>query len=54
MRAIFLALGRGVPAGAHPGPQSALDVAPTAARLLGIEPPKSCEGRPIEAIGAPR
>lgn len=53
MRAVFLALGRGVPAGAKQGPVRALDVAPTVTRLLGIEPPKSCEGRPIEGILAP-
>ena len=54
MRAIFLALGRGVPAGARTGPVAALDVAPTVSRLLGIEPPRSCEGKPIEPIGAGR
>jgi predicted AlkP superfamily pyrophosphatase or phosphodiesterase len=53
MRAMFLALGRGVPAGARIGPTSNLDVAPTAARLLGIEPPRSCEGKPIPEIQPP-
>jgi len=53
MRAIFLALGRGVPAGARTGPVAALDVAPTVTRLLGIEPPRSCEGQPIETILRP-
>jgi predicted AlkP superfamily pyrophosphatase or phosphodiesterase len=48
MRAIFLALGRGVPAGLRTGPVAALDVAPTAARLLGIEPPRGCEGKPLD------
>jgi arylsulfatase A-like enzyme len=50
MGGIFLALGRGVPAGARPGRVRALDVAPTAARLLGIAPPADCEGTPIPAI----
>ena len=53
MRGIFLATGRGVPAGVRSGDVAALDVAPTAARLLGIEPPRGCEGRPIEAIVPP-
>jgi arylsulfatase A-like enzyme len=53
MRGIFLAIGRGVPAGARLGPVDSLDVAPTAARLLGIEPPKGCEGRPLEAVAPP-
>ena len=53
MHGIFLALGRGVPAGARTGEQRALDVAPTAARLLGIDPPQGCEGHPIEAIVPP-
>jgi predicted AlkP superfamily pyrophosphatase or phosphodiesterase len=53
MRGILLALGRGVPAGARIGPTRNLDVAPTAARLLGIQPPRDCEGRPIEAIAPP-
>jgi predicted AlkP superfamily pyrophosphatase or phosphodiesterase len=54
MRGIFLAVGRGVPAGVRSGDVRALDVAPTAARLLGIEPPAGCEGRPVEAIVPPR
>jgi hypothetical protein len=53
MRGIFLAAGRGVPAGVRSGDVRSLDVAPTVARLLGIEPPRSCEGRPIEAIAPP-
>jgi predicted AlkP superfamily pyrophosphatase or phosphodiesterase len=53
MRGVLLALGRGVPAGARIGPTRNLDVAPTAARLLGIEPPRGCEGRPIDAIAPP-
>jgi arylsulfatase A-like enzyme len=31
----------------------AIDVAPTVARLLGIEPPASCEGDAIAAIAPP-
>ena len=50
MNGIFLAMGRGAPAGARLPPVRALDVAPTAARLLGIAPPRDCEGAPIEAI----
>jgi hypothetical protein len=53
MNGIFLAKGRGVPAGARIPPVRALDVAPTAARLLGIEPPRDCEGVPIEPITPP-
>jgi predicted AlkP superfamily pyrophosphatase or phosphodiesterase len=53
MRGIFLAAGRGVPAGVRSGDVRALDVAPTAARLLGIEPPRGCEGAPIGAIAPP-
>ena len=50
--AIFLALGRGVTGRARARPVRALDVAPTAARLLGIAKPRDCEGAAIEAIGA--
>jgi hypothetical protein len=48
MHGIFVALGRGVPKGARLAPVRALDVAPTAAALLGIAPPAQCEGAPIE------
>ena len=44
MGAIFFALGRGVPAGAKLGPIRVIDVAPTAAALLGMEPPEQSEG----------
>jgi predicted AlkP superfamily pyrophosphatase or phosphodiesterase len=50
MGAIFLALGRGVPAGVHPEAVRMIDVAPTVARLLGIDPPRQAEGRAIDAI----
>jgi hypothetical protein len=52
MRAIFFALGRGVPRGARLGEVRALDVAATVARLLGIAPPAQNEGVPIPGIGA--
>lgn len=53
MAGVFFAMGRGVPAGARPGRVSSLDVAPTAARLLGIDPPAGCEGAPLPAIAPP-
>jgi hypothetical protein len=51
MNGILLALGRGVPPGFRPGVVSSLDVAPTVTRLLGIEPPRDCEGSPITGVG---
>jgi predicted AlkP superfamily pyrophosphatase or phosphodiesterase len=47
MGAIFFALGRHVPAGGKLGTVHAIDVAPTAAALLGIEPPTQSEGRAL-------
>lgn len=47
MGAIFYALGRGVPAGAKLGVVRAIDVAPTAAALLGIAPPAQSEGQAL-------
>jgi arylsulfatase A-like enzyme len=47
MGAIFYALGAGVPAGAGLGEVRAIDVAPTAAALLGIDPPAQSEGRAL-------
>ena len=47
MGAIFYALGRGVPHGAQLGEVRAIDVAPTAAALLGIAPPAQSEGRAL-------
>jgi hypothetical protein len=51
MGGILFALGRGVPAGARLGAVRMIDVAPTVARLLGIDPPASSEGTPIAGIG---
>ena len=51
MAGIFLAIGRGVPAGARPLAVRMIDVAPTVARLLGIDPPRDAEGRAIDAFG---
>ncbi len=51
MGAVFFALGRGVPADLELGSVRALDVAATAARLLGIEPPRDNEGAPIAGLG---
>jgi predicted AlkP superfamily pyrophosphatase or phosphodiesterase len=50
MATIFLALGRGVPAGANLGEVRSIDVAPTAAGLLGIAPPAQAEGRRIPGL----
>ncbi len=51
MGGIFLALGRGVTAGAHPASVRMIDVAPTAAQLLGIDPPRDAEGSAIALSG---
>ena len=51
MGGIFMALGRGVPAGASLPAVHQVDVAPTVSRLLSIDPPLQSEGRPIEGIG---
>jgi len=50
MRGIFVALGRGVPKAARLPRVRAIDVAPTVARLLGIEAPAQSEGAPIAAF----
>jgi predicted AlkP superfamily pyrophosphatase or phosphodiesterase len=44
MGAILLGMGRGVPRGKRIGPVRSIDVAPTIARLLGIDPPTGSEG----------
>lgn len=51
MGGVFLAIGRGVPAGARLDAVRQIDVAPTVARLLGIAPPRDAEGEPIPGIG---
>jgi len=53
MGAILLAAGRGVAKGRRIGPVRAVDVAPTVAGLLGIEPPRHSEGTRIPGIAAP-
>jgi predicted AlkP superfamily pyrophosphatase or phosphodiesterase len=50
MAGILLALGRGVRAGARPDAVRMIDVAPTVARLLGIEPPRQATGVPIAGV----
>jgi predicted AlkP superfamily pyrophosphatase or phosphodiesterase len=50
MGAVFYAMGRGVPAGSRPGRVRMIDVAPTVARLLSIEPPRDAEGSPIPGL----
>jgi predicted AlkP superfamily pyrophosphatase or phosphodiesterase len=50
MGAILLAVGRGVKPGTKLGPTRNIDIAPTIARLLGIDPPAQSEGRPIDAF----
>ena len=51
MGAIFLALGRGIPAGTRIDVVRAIDVAPTVSHLLGIDPPLHSEGELIDALG---
>jgi len=53
MGAIFLGMGRGVPQGTSLGRVDSLDVAPTVAGWLGIEPPEHCEGKPIPGLASP-
>ena len=50
MAGIFLAVGRGVRAGARLESVRMIDVAPTVARLLGIDPPRQATGQPISSI----
>lgn len=47
LHAIFYAAGPGVSPGTRLGVVRAIDVAPTAARLLGIPPPPQSAGRPL-------
>jgi hypothetical protein len=51
MGGIFVALGRGAPAGARLGTVRALDVAATVSSLLGIAPPSQSEGMSITGLG---
>ena len=53
MGATMLAIGRGVPPGKRIGVVRMIDVAPTAAKLLGIEPPRQSIGTAIPAISPP-
>jgi predicted AlkP superfamily pyrophosphatase or phosphodiesterase len=50
MGALFLAVGRGAPAGAELGELRSLDVAPTVLALLGLPVPDTMEGRPIARL----
>ncbi len=54
MGAIFVAFGRGAPAGESLGRVSALDVAPTVLALLGVPAPPELEGVAIPGLVAPR
>ena len=50
MGGIFLAMGRGVGEGVRTGAVHQIDVAPTIAHLLGIEPPLQAQGQVIPAL----
>ncbi|MFQ6058524.1 MAG: alkaline phosphatase family protein [Anaerolineae bacterium] len=50
MRAIFVAAGPGIKEGVTVGPVRLVDLAPTAARLLGFAPPETAEGRVLTEI----
>ncbi|MFQ5513260.1 MAG: alkaline phosphatase family protein [Myxococcota bacterium] len=54
MSAIFYALGRGVKPGHRLGEVRAVDVAPTVTRLLGINPPRHVQGKPLAELTPPR
>lgn len=51
MSGVFYALGRGVPDDLSVAEIHQVDLAPTVARLLGMQPPASSEGRPVRGIG---
>ena len=51
MGALMMAMGRGVPKGARIGAIPMIDIAPTVAKLLSIEPPLQSEGKSISEIG---
>src|SRR5690606_8840192 len=48
---VFLAMGRGVPAELVLPEVHPVAVGRTVARLLGIEPPRQSEGKPVRGIG---
>ncbi len=50
MGAIFLGMGRGLPRGVRIGAVRNVDIAPTIAMLLGIDPPAQAEGRAIREL----
>ena len=50
MGAIFLGMGRGLPRGVRIGAVRNIDIAPTIAMLLGIDPPAQAEGRVIREL----
>ena len=54
MGALMLAMGRGVGKGVRIGPVQMIDVAPTVAKLLGIEAPLQSVGTAVQGIGASR
>ncbi len=53
MGAVFMAMGRGVEPGYELARVHQIDVAPTVASLLGIDPPRQAEGRPVPGIFVP-
>jgi len=53
MPGVFFALGRCVPRGAHPESIDSLDVAATAAALLGIDAPAHSRGHPLDFLEPP-
>jgi hypothetical protein len=53
MGAMLLAMGRGIPKHARIGPVQMIDVAPTVAKLLGIEPPLQSIGSAIPGVEPP-
>ena len=51
MGGIFMAMGRGVAQGGELPAVHQVDVAPTVARLLAIDPPLRSEGQPVAGVG---
>ncbi len=54
MGGVFMAIGRGVTPGLELPAVHQVDVAPTVAGLLGIDPPLQAEGKPVQGIGSVR